>query len=172
MTVDSSERTLRFSDGFTIQMRPLGIHDGRLLASFASRMSTETRYRRFFTASGGVHAKWVGRLVGADQVDLLVQGAVASDGFGEALIAVAESVRLSPTTAEFAMVADDGWHNLGVGTLLARHLAVQARSVGVEYWESYILAENLPILRVLDRVGRRVETGIDAGVTVTVHRLE
>jgi hypothetical protein len=47
-----------------------------------------------------------------------------------------------------------------------------ARSHGVEYWETRMLAGNLQIARVLGRVAKRVELSIDSGLSSAVYDLD
>ena len=168
-----SGSTLRFPDGSLLELRPLGGNDGALLASLGNQLSAESGYRRFFSSGKGVYSKWVARLIGADQVGFLVDGAVATNEFGSSLVAVAESIRYPdrPEWAEFAMVAVDPWQNLGVGTLLARHLAVRALAGGVRFWEAIMLAENMPMASVLDSIGPKVDLHVEPGLVTAVHEL-
>lgn len=154
-------------------MRPIGIADGRLLSEFLSQMSPESEYRRFLSSGGSVRSRWVAGLINADQIDFLVYGAFADSAFGTDLVAVAESVRREddPDRAEFALAAIDPWQNLGVGTLLSRHLADVARSTGVRFWEAYMLADNRRMARVLARVGQRMELTIDSGLSIALYEL-
>ena len=164
---------VRFPDGSLIELRPLGAPDGRLIANFVSQLSPESAYKRFLSASGGARHQWVANLVNADQRDCLVQGAVARNEFGSSLVAIAESIR-DPgdrQRAEFAIAAVDPWQNMGIGTLLTRHVARIARSSGVRYWETYMLAENTPMSRVMSRVGTMVSFKIDHGLAEVVHEL-
>lgn len=166
-------QTVHFADGSKIRIRPIGFNDGRLLSSFLSQMSPESEYKRFLSSGGSVRARWVAGLINADQVGFLVFGAFAESQFGVDLVAVAESIRNpdDPERAEFALAAIDPWQNLGVGTLLARHLANVARHSGVRFWESYMLADNRRVPRVLSRVGSRVELTIDSGLSTALYEL-
>jgi GNAT superfamily N-acetyltransferase len=112
-------------------------------------------------------------LIAADQVDALVEGAVATNEFGSSLAAVAESIRYPdrPEMAEFALVAADPWQNMGVGTLLARHLAARAFDTGVRLWEATMLVENGAMASVLESVGPKVDQRVEQGLVTAVHRL-
>lgn len=169
----SDLRTIRFADGSAITMRPIGTDDGRFLSSFLSQLSPESEYKRFLSSGGSVRSQWVAGLINADQADFLVYGAFADNSFGTDLVAVAESIRHrgDAERAEFALAAIDPWQNLGVGTLLAKSLADVVRSTGVRYWESYALADNRPITRVLSRVGRRVSSSVESGIATALYEL-
>jgi GNAT superfamily N-acetyltransferase len=166
-------RILRFPDGSSLELRPVGVRDGRLLASLAHQLSTESAFRRFLLPGRSLHGQWVARLIAADQVDALVEGAVATNRFGSSLEAVAESIRYPdrPDTAEVALVAAAPWQNMGVGTLLARHLAARAFDTGVRLWEATMLVENGAMASVLDSVGPKVDERVEQGLVTAVHRL-
>jgi len=168
---DSS--TLWFPDGSLLELRPLRVSDGRLLAALGSQVSTASEYRRFLSVGNSVYSEWVARLIAADQIDFLVDGVVATNEFGSSLVAVAESIRYPdrPQWAEFALLAADPWQNLGLGTLLARHLATRAYAGGVRFWEAIMLAENMPMVSVLESVGPNVEERVEPGLVTAVHEL-
>jgi acetyltransferase len=86
---------------------------------------------------------------------------------------VAESIRSSECreSAEFALVAADSWQNMGVGTLLARHLAVRARDSGIRFWEAVMIAENRAMAGVMESIGPLVERRDEDGLVITVHEL-
>lgn len=170
----SGTNTVRFADGSAIDLRPIGVRDGRLLSSFLTQLSPESEYRRFLSAGRSTRSQWVAGLINADQETSLVHGAFAVNRFGPSLVAVGESIAhpSDPTRAEFALAAVDPWQGMGVGTLLARHLADVARSHGVRLWETHMLADNRQIARVLGRVGRRVELVIESGLSSAVYDLD
>ncbi len=165
---------VRFSDGSSIDLRPIGTRDGRLLSNFLTQLSPESEYRRFLSAGRAARGEWVANLINADQVTSHVHGAFAENRFGPTLVAIGESIGdpADPERAEFALAAIDPWQNMGVGTLLARHLADVARTHGVRYWETHMLADNRQIARVLGRVGRRIELLIESGLSSALYDLE
>jgi GNAT superfamily N-acetyltransferase len=158
---------VRFADGSLIELRPIGISDGRLISNFVAQLSPETSYRRFLSAGRGVRNQWVAKLIHADQSDFLVYGAVATNEFGATLVAVAESIRdpEDERRAEFALAAIDPWQNMGIGTLLTRHVARIARSSGVDVWETYTMSSHPQMAKVMDYVGTRVSLEIDHGLS-------
>lgn len=164
---------VRFPDGSAIELRPLTIRDGRIVAQFWSQLSEESAYMRFLSSGRQIRSQWVANLINADQRDVLTYGAVAKNEFGSSLVAVAESIRDPGDVqrAEFALAAVDPWQSLGIGTLLTRHVARVAVLRGVRHWETYMLAENIRMARVMDRVGRRVSFEIDSGLASVTHEL-
>ena len=169
----ATSEVARFADGSLIELRPIGISDGRLISNFVAQLSPETSYRRFLSAGRGVRNQWVAKLINADQCDFLVYGAVAINEFGATLVAVAESIRdpRDEKRAEFALAAIDPWQNLGIGTLLTRHLARVARSSGVAFWETYGMADHPQMAKVMEHVGTRISLDIDHGLSHAVYDL-
>lgn len=169
----SDTEVVRFPDGSAIELRPLTIRDGRIIAQFISQLSGESEYRRFLSSGGRGRSQWVANLINADQRDFLAYGAVAGNEFGSSLVAIAESIRDPGDVqrAEFALAAVDPWQSLGIGTLLTRHVARIAVLRGIRHWETYMLAENIRMAHVMDKVGRRVSIEIDSGLASAVHEL-
>jgi len=144
-----------------------------MVSGFLTQLSSESEYKRFMSAGGSARGRWVAGLIKANSSGSLAYGAFASDRFGSSLVAIGESIRLDRDgeRAEFALAAIDPWQNMGVGSLLSRLLAEVARSRGVRFWESYMLADNRQMVRLLARLGRRVELVIDSGVSSAVCEL-
>jgi GNAT superfamily N-acetyltransferase len=170
MVTSGTERSAIFPDGSSIEMRPLARGDGRRVSQFRHQLSEESEYFRFLSGGGSQTVSWVPRLLQADQIDNLAHGAFACNRFGSILVAIAESIRYQdrPEWAEFAMVAIDPWQGMGIGSLLARHLATTASATGIRFWEAYMLSENRRMERLLDRIGTKVETRLDSRLVVTV----
>ncbi len=164
--------SVRFVDGSSIELRSIGRGDGRLISNFVDQLSPESAYRRFLSSGRGVRSRWVANLINADQCDFLVYGAVASNEFGATLVAVAESIRdPGDAHAEFALAVTDTWQGRGIGTLLTTHVARVARSLGVSSWETYTMAGNLRMDRLMDRVGARGNHTMEFGLAHSSYRL-
>lgn len=170
LAIKEGERSAIFPDGSSVEMRPIWRGDRRQVAQFIRQISDESEYSRFLSRGGAQTSRWVPRLLDVNQVDDLAYGAFASNRFGSSLVAVAESIRFKdrPEWAEFAIVVTDPWQGTGIGTLLARHLAVRASLNGIRFWEAYRLAENRRMERLLARIGTKVETRLDSRLVVTV----
>lgn len=165
---------VRFADGSSIELRPIGRSDGRLIADFVDQLSPESSHRRFLSGGRGVRSRWVANLINANQSDFLVYGAIATNEFGAALVAVAESIRDPGDArhAEFALAVTDTWQGLGIGTLLTRHVARIARSLGVTSWETYTMTGNVGMERVMDRVGSRLGSMVEFGLAHSSYQLD
>jgi GNAT superfamily N-acetyltransferase len=154
------ETTLR--DGTRVLLRPLGPDDAWRLREGLSRMSPRSRYMRFHTQVSQLSETQLRYLTEIDHVDHEAWGALdprdpAAPGMG-----VARYVRLrdDPAVAEAAVTVLDEFQGRGLGTLLLRIIATRARENGITTFRQYVLAENEPMLRLLDDLdGERTPEG-------------
>lgn len=129
------------------------------LQEMFARLSAETVYRRFHLPYPRV-PEWM--------VEHLLK---ANGRAGGSLVAVAEGrivghalyVRDDRREAEVAIVVEDLWQSRGVGKLLLRRLAAEARLRGVETFIGAVLGENRRALALLDAVFGGVERRVESG---------
>ncbi|MEU7872102.1 GNAT family N-acetyltransferase [Dactylosporangium sp. NPDC049140] len=129
--------------GRIVRIRPAGPDDGPALLALHQRLSTRSRYLRFFSAGAALDAE-VRRLVrpaGPDHLSLLVEDSGAVVGVGS-------YERTDDDRAEFALVVADERHGEGLGTLLLERLAAAARRAGIAELVGEILPENAAMLKV------------------------
>jgi len=147
-----SEVELR--DGSTVDIRPLGPADKKALAAGFRRLSDLSRYRRFLSPTDHLTEPQLAYLTELDHHDheaLVAIDRASRDGLG-----VARYVRSQVETgeAEFAVAVADDWQRRGLGTALLRHLAARAREEGISRFTALVLAENAPVLHMLDTFGK------------------
>jgi len=122
----------------------------KLRAMFA-RSSPQTIYRRFHSPYPEVPEWMVALILGADQHDREILGAVAE----EKVVGHAMYARIgSGPAAEMAIVVEDGWQSKGIGKRLLSELAARARRRGIEAFTAEVLATNSAISH-RDRLHRR-----------------
>ncbi len=145
--------TYVLNDGTEVEIRPIRADDGRRLRESHDRLSPESRYRRFLGVKPQLTAADARYLVEVDGRDHFALVATVDDG-EEAIIAVARYVRFpdSPRVAEFAIVVGDQFQRQGLATELTRRLALAALERGVNRFRATMLADNLAIHRLLERV--------------------
>jgi CRP-like cAMP-binding protein len=153
-------------DGSPVQLRPVLPSDRRGLEAGLAHMSPESLRRRFFSA-GQPPDGILNYLVDLDYVRHFAWVAIDAEGTG---VAMARYVRAQedPTSAEIAIGIVDGFHRRGLGTLLLGALATAAASTGVVRFTGEALEENLPIRRLLERVGATWNRGEPGVMTTTV----
>jgi GNAT superfamily N-acetyltransferase len=144
--------TLR--DDTPVLIRPLGPEDKALLLDGFSRLSEESRIRRFLAPVASLSDAMLAYLTEVDGVDHFAWVAVHADhpalGLG-----VARYVRMrdEPTVAEAAITIVDEYQGRGLGTVLLGLLAARARTNGITSFRAYVLEENAPMLDLLEEVG-------------------
>jgi acetyltransferase len=158
-------------DGTPVTLRPIRPEDEPLVARFHERLSDQTVYRRYLHAlqlSQRVAHERLSRLCFVDydrEVALVAERRDPGSGERE-LIAVGRLIRLrGRPEAEFALVVADRYQGRGLGGELLRRLVQFARDEGVRRVSADVLAGNVGMQRVCERVGLRVGSpGADPGV--------
>ena len=144
-------------------IRPIRPEDRSELAAGMQRLSPESRYRRFLTPASELSAAQLSYLTEVDHSDHEALVALQPEtGHG---IGVARFVR-SPEDRELAEVAvavADSWQGRGVGTALLGRLAERARAEGVGRFTAEVLAENRPMLELIDAIGEAHVVDRDQG---------
>jgi RimJ/RimL family protein N-acetyltransferase len=153
----------RLRDGQEILIRPIRPDDREELAEGMRRLSPESRYRRFFTPTSELSAAALSYLTEVDHHDH--EALVALDPGSEHGIGVARFVRSAddPELAEVAVAVADSWHNRGVGTALLDRLTQRAREEGVRRFSAEVLAENRPMLELIEALGNVTLRYLDHG---------
>lgn len=155
-----------------VTIRPIRPDDDRRLQVSHARLSPASRYSRFMTSKPELSvadARYLVDIDGCDHFALVatvdVSNAGAGDGAAngaapdgaapdrELIVAVARFVRLpdDPALAEFAIVVNDDWQGQGLGGEMLRRLAAAAAERGVKRFRAIMLADNLPIHRLIER---------------------
>jgi RimJ/RimL family protein N-acetyltransferase len=153
----------RLRDGERILLRPIRPEDRDELAAGMHRLSPESRYRRFFTPTSDLTAAQLSYLTEVDHHDHEALVAVEPDtGRG---IGVARFIRIAgdPELAEVAVAVADSWQGRGVATALLDRLTQRAREEGVRRFSAEVLAENRPMLELIDDIGEAHVTERDHG---------
>lgn len=151
---DSAESgRLILRDGTTATIRPAQPADRDLLQAFFNRLSTESRWRRFFSMAGPA-MKVVDSLCDSSAPRSRLTLVVLRTIEGAArIIATGTYVARDQGTAEVAIAVDDDFHGRGLGTLLLERLALLAVRNGFSRLWAVTQADNLPMLEVLESSG-------------------
>jgi RimJ/RimL family protein N-acetyltransferase len=145
----------RLRDGTPVLVRTLRPTDrGELLRGFA-RLSAASRRFRFLAPLHRLTSNQVRELTEVDQLNhvaIAVRDVGSSSRPG---IGVARFVRLEedPAVAEFAITVVDEYQRRGLGTLLLQLLLSAAQALQVRTLRGFLLADNLAMLRLLQKFG-------------------
>ncbi len=145
--------TLALPDGSTVQARPVHPDDKPLLVSGFERLSARSRSMRFQGAAERLDDRRLRYLTEVDHRDHVAWGVLD----GTDAVAVGRWIRLEDRRrADVAVTVLDDHQGRGIGTLLVQLLALSARHREVTSLEFEMLAENQPMIRVVERLGGTV----------------
>jgi RimJ/RimL family protein N-acetyltransferase len=153
----------RLRDGEQILVRPIRPDDREELAAGVRRLSPESRYRRFFTPTNELSASELSYLTEVDHHDHEALVALEPDSLHGIGVARFVRSRQDPELAEVAVAVADSWQNRGVATALLDRLTQRAREEGVHRFSAEILADNQPMLDLIDELGDVTMRNLDHG---------
>ena len=157
---------LTLPNGMVASLRPLGPYDRERLAAGFERLSAESRYRRFMTPTPRLTASELNYFSEIDYRNHFAWGVqvVRPDGLDGA--GVARYVRLAADqeAADTAFTVLDEYQGIGIGQMLFRALAVAGHLNEVRQFHFDVLADNRPMLRVLEKLGVPVDSASDGVV--------
>jgi acetyl coenzyme A synthetase (ADP forming)-like protein len=150
------------ADGDVIQIRPIKSGDADQLIAFHERLSTESRYFRFFRVKETLERKEAEFFANIDYHDRMALVAL-DDGL---IVAVGryDRIKTEPSVAEVAFVVDDQHQGRGIASELLALLTVHARQTGVSCFRAFVLPENLQMMRVFRNSGYRLSRTLEDGV--------
>lgn len=157
------EQIVMLRDGSRALVRPIRADDKDALAAGLSRLSKESRYRRFLRPVANLNDRELRYLTEIDYTNHFAWVAADPDddtnGYG-----VARYVRdpKDPLVAEAAVAIIDDMQGKGLGTILVRLLVATAQENGISTFRGWVLGDNREILAPLERIGarRRADHGV------------
>jgi GNAT superfamily N-acetyltransferase len=158
-TLGSSTSVHELADHTRVLVRPVRPTDRHELAVGYEHLSAQARHLRFFTAPSRLSDADLEYLTNLDYKCHFAWAAFAFDEPDQPGIGVARYIRdpAQPDHAEVAVTVLDDYQRRGLGTLLLRMLADQARRNGITTFVSHILWDNRELLETLSAAGARVE---------------
>jgi acetyltransferase len=149
-------------DGTTVTLRPIRPEDEGALTALYARLSPQTSYQRFFTVMQRLPPSWAHILANVDYDRTM---AIVALGPGDDVIGVARyAYDRRSDEVEIAIVIDDRWQGRGLGTRLLGELFEYAKRKGFRRLRAYVLADNLRMLKLIQRVARILDRKLDSGV--------
>lgn len=164
MKLDSETVTLRDSTQVTI--RPIRPDDAPRLQALHSRLSPETVRLRFLSVRPTLPPDEARQLATVDYKARMAFVATHEDAGEDVVVAVARYNAVQPERsgeAEAAIVVEDRYQGLGLGTLLLERLLAYARLHAIRAFVGEISAENERAMRFVRRSGLPTEKRLQAG---------
>jgi RimJ/RimL family protein N-acetyltransferase len=139
-----------------VKIRPLGAKDRHALAEAFSRLSAETRRRRFGEVANQLTERDLDRLTDIDHHEH--EALAALDTTTGRIVGVARYIALpnDPGAAEVAIEVDDARQGRGIGRELMSELVDRARDEGIDRLVAYVSSDNLPVRSWIARSGGSV----------------
>ena len=142
-------------DGQPFAVRPVGAGDRHAVADLFSRMSAESRRRRYLATKPRLTEFDLTYLTALDHRSHDAIAAVDEDGRFVAIARYATNISL-PSRAEVAVEVADEHHGRGIGPALVSMLLERARANGFVRLTATLLWENAPARSLFQRLGFQV----------------
>jgi acyl-CoA hydrolase/RimJ/RimL family protein N-acetyltransferase len=151
--------------GIDILLRPAKMTDEPKLKDFFYSLSKDSMYLRFFSARKDMPHQRLQDFVVVDYSRKMEILAVILEKDVETIIGLGE-YELNPDmhTAEVALVVLDKYQKKGVGTELLSYLTYLARRMGLLGFTAEVLAENIGMVRLFEKMGFDVQKRREEGV--------
>ncbi len=155
--------TLR--DHSPVLIRPVTQDDKPLLREGFTRLSEQSRYRRFMRPVKELSEADLDYLTRIDYTSHMAWVAVDPNNPEHPGLGVARYIQLphNPTIAEVAITVVDSHQGKGLGAILLSVITRSAIQQGITAFVAHVLVENAPMLRLFTELGGTV-TIEDAGV--------
>jgi RimJ/RimL family protein N-acetyltransferase len=138
-----------------LDVRSIGPADKDRVAALFTRLSPQSRYRRFLSPKRELTSRELRLLTDVDHVGH--EALAVIDRHNGEIVAVARYARdpARPGTAHIAVAVEDRLHGRGIGTALTRLVVERARVTGHTRLLATTLWENQPSRSLLRRLGFR-----------------
>jgi GNAT superfamily N-acetyltransferase len=148
---DPVSAVLSLDDGTIFEIKPVTADDKSLLMNGFERLSERSRYLRFLGPMPTLSRRQLAYLSELDHRDHVAIGLLD----GPTPAAIGRWVRFDdqPEDADVALTVVDDYQGRGVGRVVIQVLAAIARHRGIRWLHFDVLAENMAMLKVLDRMG-------------------
>lgn len=155
------------NDGTRVCIRTVCKDDEQRLVDGIAKLSTESRYLRFFSGMREPPQHVIDALLEVDGHDHIAWGAIATDEPKQPALGIVHAFRDDddPETAEFSVAVIDEYQGRGVARLLSTVLLLNCKEEGFERLTVHILHENKPAILLANSLGAD-HVQMEAGITV------
>ena len=150
--------------GLRIGLRLTRPSDVPRVRAFLERLSRDARLRRFFMAMPDIDESTVNHFTFYNPRERIVVAATAPLAGVEEVIGIADIALVDTGVAELGIVVDDEHQGKGVGGALIEAVASLAAAHGATHIRAEMLDHNRAMARLLQRLGRTVQTVEDGHV--------
>lgn len=151
------ETQVRLRDASLATLRPIRPEDANALQGFVRALSTRSKYYRFFNAIQELPPKTLRRYTQIDYArEMTLAALIEVDGQAQMVGEANYATLADGQTCEFAVVIADSMAGKGLGAALMHALMDAARAYGLSRIEGEVLANNEPMLALMENLGFRV----------------
>ena len=168
--------TFKLSNGQTVTIRQIHPGDAALLVEMFHYLSERTRRLRFHAYTGNLPQEHIWReAIALSDLDPARQAALVAvhqDGASKRIVGVARFARATADAigAEAAIVVRDDFQRMGLGSHLLTLLVPLACSMGIRQFSAWIMAENNPMLHIINKANLPMQRETRSGeMFVVVH---
>lgn len=158
------EREVTLRDRRRVFVRPVRSDDDERLAEFFARISPRSMYERFLCARRSLPPAWIRQFATVDyraRLGLIAEPVAPGP---TPIIALGQYEGMPTGAAEVAFIVRDDWQGCGLGTHLLDRIVAAATDAGFAHLQAWVHADNLAMLRVVNRgadvVARAGERGV------------
>ncbi len=159
LTVETGELDAYLDDGTRVLFRRVRPDDKLRLQDALDRLSSESRYRRFFRGIDRFSERELRYLTELDFHNHFAWVAALPDVVGEPVIGIGRWIRIQrePDVAEAAITVGDLYQRRGIGKTLLALMVHSAVESGIRTFRAWVLGENRPIFQLLRPFGAHVD---------------
>lgn len=152
--------------GVQILLRPVKISDEPLIKDFYYSLSDKSIYRRFLSIRRHLpHPELQKYFVIIDYTREMAILAISSDQGQDVTAGLAQyCIGENSLSAEISIVVRDDFQSKGIGFELLSYLVTVAKSQGLHTFTADILPDNLPVFRLIDKLGLKYDRKWDSGL--------
>ncbi|MEQ8699495.1 MAG: GNAT family N-acetyltransferase [Bauldia litoralis] len=149
-------------NGEELVIRPIRPEDAEIEQEFVRSLSAEAKHFRFMQTLNELSPEMLVRFTQIDYSREMALIALVREAGREKEIGVARyTINPDGKTCEFAIVVGDAWQKHGIGSALMKGLMEAARGQGLRAIEGEILADNRPMLELMESLGFSVRPDPD-----------
>jgi acetyltransferase len=162
---------MQLPDGTDIVLRPIRPEDAGIEADFVRQLSPQAKYFRFMQSLRELTPEMLVRFTQIDYDRELALIAVVKQGEQDMEVAVTRyGMNPDGESCEFAIVVADAWQGKGIARRLMTLLMEAAKARGFKIMEGTVLAANVPMLSLVERLGFSVQPIPDSPLVYAVSR--
>ncbi len=141
-------------DGTPVTIRPIRPEDAEREQAFVRALSPQAKHYRFMQALNELSPQMLARFTQIDYArEMAIVATIEDNGTPKQLGVARYVINPDGRSCEFAVVVSDEKQNLGLGSRLMNALFAAARDHGLDVMEGLVLAENKPMLVLMEELG-------------------